>query len=165
MNIMSDEYDTYPRRKSPRADFHDYSCGDYFVTICTNDKRHYFGEVDNGEMRLSAIGEFVDAELAGLSSHYPYSDVLMWVVMPNHLHAIIHIDDETTPHVRSALSVVVGGLKRSVTMYARRNNIEFGWQSRYHDHIIRKPEYSNKIAEYIRNNPFLWSKDCFNDEV
>ena len=34
---MSDEYDTYPRRKSPRADFHDYSCGDYFVTICTND--------------------------------------------------------------------------------------------------------------------------------
>ena len=81
---MSDEYDTYPRRKSPRADFHDYSCGDYFVTICTNDKRHYFGEVDNGEMRLSAIGEFVDAELAGLSSHYPYSDVLMWVVMPNH---------------------------------------------------------------------------------
>ena len=94
---MSDEYDTYPQRKSPRADFHDYSCGDYFVTICTHDKRHYFGEVDNGEMRLSAIGEFVDAELAGLSSHYPYSDVLMWVVMPNHLHAIIHIDDETTP--------------------------------------------------------------------
>lgn len=34
-----------PVRKNIRAEFHDYSGGDYFITICTRDKKHYFGEI------------------------------------------------------------------------------------------------------------------------
>lgn len=49
-----------------------------------------------------------------------------------------------------ALSVVCG-LKRAVTMFAmRNNNIEFGWQSRFHDHVIRNASDSNKINDYIK---------------
>lgn len=46
-------------------------------------------------------------------------------------------------------------------MFARRNSIEFGWQSRFHDHIIRGERDENMIAEYIENNVARWANDCF----
>lgn len=155
-----------PNRKSPRAGFHDYSGGDYFITICTLDKKHYFGSIINHEMNLSDIGVYCCSQINENPRHYQYAEVPLYVVMPNHIHAIIHIDDKSTPKAipecRTALSVIIGGLKRAVTMYARRNNIEFGWQNRYHDHIIRGNNDGNRIAEYILNNVALWDKDCFN---
>lgn len=156
----------YPQRKNIRAEFHDYSGGDYFVTICTHDKEHYFGKIINGEMRLSIIGEFANQALETLNTHYSYVEVPMFVVMPNHVHAIITIRGKADapgciPTVRTALGVVVGGYKQSVTMFARRNNITFGWQSRYHDHIIRGTRDGNMIAEYIENNVARWANDCY----
>lgn len=150
-------------RKSPRADFHNYSGGDYFVTICTRNKEYYFGKIRNGEMQFTELGEFANAQLASLSSYYGYIEVPLFVVMPNHIHAIIRIIDSSDlmPRKRTALSVVIGGFKQSVSVYARRNNIEFGWQPRYHDHIIRGTHDGNKIAEYILNNVARWSADCF----
>ena len=46
-------------------------------------------------------------------------------------------------------------------MFARRNGIEFGWQSRYYDHIIRGVQDGNHIAEYIESNIEKWASDCF----
>ena len=93
----------------------------------------------------------------------------MFVVMPNHVHAVIVIRERADapgciPTVRTALGVVVGGYKQSVTRYARRNNIDFGWQGRYHDHIIRGVNDGNKIADYIENNVVRWDTDCFNNK-
>ena len=123
---------SFPSRKSPRADFHDYSGGDYFITICTKNKSHYFGEITNGQMRLSPLGEFTTNAIDSLHSHYPYAEVRVSIVMPNHLHMIIHIDTEEKntrlPKQRTALSVIVGGLKQSITCFAKRNNLMFGWQ-------------------------------------
>ena len=156
--------ETYPQRKSPRATFHDYKVGDYFVTICTKGKQHFFGKIINGEMYLSSIGTFADRQFASISEHYPYAQALLWVVMPNHVHAIIRIDDERKQEAgRSPLSRVVGGMKRAVTLYAQQNHIEFGWQSRYHDHIIRGTRDGNNIAEYITTNVARWDSDCFNE--
>ena len=59
------------------------------------------------------------------------------------------------------LSVAVGGFKSAVTKYAGENNIEFGWQTRFHDHIIRNQKEMNRIAEYIENNVAKWKEDCF----
>ncbi len=156
----------YPQRKSPRADFHDYSGGDYFVTICTNDKRHFFGEIREEEMKFTPIGEYCRDQIDSLSQHYRYVEIPMYVVMPNHVHMIVCIDVNRThepcvPTSRSALSVIIGGLKRSVTLYARKHNMEFRWQGRYHDHIIRNTRDGNNIAEYIENNVLKWSSDCF----
>lgn len=83
--------------------------------------------------------------------------------MPNHIHAIVSIFDKPgVPSLRSALSVVIGGYKQAVTRYAQRNNIEFGWQARYHDHIIRGSRDGLKITEYIKNNIAKWDSDCYN---
>lgn len=165
-------------RKSPRAQFHNYSGGNYFVTICTKNKTHYFGYISDNTMHLTPIGQYCEIQLSELSKHYPYAEIPLSVVMPNHIHAIICIrePENTTissakkrthepcvPTIRTLLSIVVGGLKRSVTMYARKRDISFAWQSRYHDHIIRGALDGNKIADYINHNVARWDTDCFND--
>ena len=52
-----------PQRKSPRAKWLDYNEGEYFVTICTHNWIHYFGEIADGEIHLSQIGLFFDRML------------------------------------------------------------------------------------------------------
>lgn len=156
----------FPVRKNIRAEFHDYSGGEYFITICTRDKEHYFGEIHADVMQFSEIGAFADKQLRELHFHYKYVEVPLFVVMPNHIHAIINIFEPADalgciPTMRTALSVVVGGFKQAVTMYARRNNIEFGWQKRFHDHIIRGVRDGNMISDYIANNVSNWKSDCF----
>ena len=154
-------------RKSPRASFHDYSGGNYFITICTYNMISYFGKIRDGIMYFSEIGRIANDNLLNLATHYDYVDVPLFVVMPNHIHAVISIIDPPAnssniiPSKRSALGVVVGGYKQSVTVYARRNNIEFGWHGNYHDHIIRGVTDANKIANYIENNVARWDADRF----
>ena len=46
-------------------------------------------------------------------------------------------------------------------MFARRNNIEFAWQARYHDHIIRNSCDGNNISDYIKTNVERWANDIF----
>ncbi|MDE6254940.1 MAG: transposase [Muribaculaceae bacterium] len=157
-----------PSRKSPRAQFHDYSGGDYFITICTYNGYHYFGKVSDEKMTYTKIGEIAREKLESLDMHYKYAKLITSVVMPNHIHAIIRIAEPSdapgcVPTTRTALSVVVGGYKQAVTLFARRNNIDFAWQSRYHDHIIRNQYDANKISNYIENNIANWDKDCFNN--
>ncbi len=155
----------YPNRKTPRYAFHDYSGGAYFVTVCTRGKAHYFGEIIHEEMNNSPIGEFLAREIESIPSHYSYVEVPLWVVMPNHLHMVICIknhDNLHLPQKRTALSVVLGGLKRSVTLFARRNGLEFGWQGRFHDHIIRDTHDGNNISDYIVHNVARWDADRFN---
>ena len=167
------EFD-FPIRKSPRADFHDYNEGCYFITICTSGKRHYFGEIRNGEMSLSEIGRYALDMLCSIEKHFKYSRTLQCVVMPNHVHAIIYIsshlhedgsygqkDSAPTPTQRSPLSVTIGGYKQLVTKYAHKLGINFGWQTRYHDHIIRGSADGNNIVRYIENNVANWAEDCF----
>jgi len=42
-----------------------------------------------------------------------------------------------------------------------QNHIMFGWQPRFHDHIIRKTDEMNRIAEYIETNVLRWESDEF----
>ncbi|MDE5574005.1 MAG: transposase [Muribaculaceae bacterium] len=161
---------TLPQRKNIRATFHDYSGGDYFITICTKEKEHFFGNIINGKMIFSEIGEYADEAIRTLNTHYSYIEVPLFVVMPNHVHAIIRIREKADapgciPTIRTALGVVIGGYKQSVTRYARRNNISFEWQSRFHDHIIRGPKDGRLISEYIINNVTNWDSDCFNNGI
>lgn len=179
-----------PNRKYPRADFHDYNAGCYFVTACTKAKKHYFGKIYDNEMHLSALGLRLDESIQSVAQHYPDIEIPLYVIMPNHFHAIIVIsgtnakvnehhnygklnplarstvatcgDPTLTTHHANRLGLVVGAIKSAVTRFAKLNNIEFGWQSRYHDHIIRGKEDGDNIAKYIENNVVKWNEDCFN---
>lgn len=62
---------------------------------------------------------------------------------------------------KNTLSSIVGGYKASVTKHANRLKLDFAWQPRFHDHIIRNEESFQTISNYIVNNPQNWSQDKF----
>ena len=172
-----------PKRKSPRAKWYDYAGGMYFVTVVTIARQHYFGSINNGTISLTTLGMCLDYELRNLQNHYRYATLLNHVVMPNHFHAIIYINEDLLPSTlksikeveeaisplekahlsKSWLSTVVGGVKSFVTRYANINGIAFSWQKRFHDHIIRGNADYNLISNYIDNNVENWNIDCFNE--
>ncbi len=146
----------------------------YFITICCENRNELFGTIKNGVMYKSWIGEIVESCLnrIPLSSSYAFLD--SFVIMPDHIHAIIGLDNpdeqltvplkKFAPKERS-LSIVVRNFKSAVTIYVRRNcpamNI---WQSRFYDRIIRNEKELYAIRKYITDNPKNWSNDRNNVE-
>ena len=80
-----------------------------------------------------------------------------WVVMPNHVHAIVVL-----PGSNTTLSTVIGQYKSAVTRNIRGScpNTDI-WQSSFHDHVIRTQEDYERIWAYIDTNPARWMDDCF----
>jgi putative transposase len=62
---------------------------------------------------------------------------------------------------RGKLSTTIGSIKSALTCFANTNHIPFGWQDRFHDHIIRDENEYNRIWIYIVNNPANWTGDKF----
>ena len=89
MSLLKNDFMTEQYRKTPRASFLDYENGQYFITICTRNKKHFFGTIRDGKMILSHIGKFVELQLNRCSEFYPDMEMQLFVVMPNHIHFII----------------------------------------------------------------------------
>ena len=79
-------------RKSPRAKWHDYNGAEYFVTICTKNRLHFFGEVVDGAMQLTDVGNHASQCIMKISEIHPDVEVPLFVVMPNHIHMVILLD-------------------------------------------------------------------------
>ena len=72
-------------RKPNRHPFWNYSSdGEYFVTICTKNREHFFGEISGGKMVLNNVGKIVAQQWQWLESQYHHVLLDEWVVMPNH---------------------------------------------------------------------------------
>jgi REP element-mobilizing transposase RayT len=83
-------------RKSVRLKGHDYAAaGKYFVTICTYNRDCIFGNVIDGTMHLSAAGRILNEEWLKTSDIRPGIELDVFVIMPDHFHAIIIIKDES----------------------------------------------------------------------
>lgn len=82
------------RIKSARCHNWDYSSNAaYFVTICTQNREHFFGKIVNQKMILSEIGKIADKFWYEIPNHFPYIKLDAFIVMPNHIHGIIIIDN------------------------------------------------------------------------
>jgi REP element-mobilizing transposase RayT len=66
--------------------------GAYFITICTQNRIYYFGEIENQKMQLSEIGKMAEKYWYEIPAHFPFAKLDAFVVMPNHIHGIIIID-------------------------------------------------------------------------
>ena len=82
-----------PQRKSPRATWHDYNGGRYFVTFCTKNHDLYFGDVVDGRVELSEIGEYALKCIDKIPEINDNVAVPEFVVMPNHIHMIVIVDN------------------------------------------------------------------------
>ena len=78
------------RIPSARHPYWDYRWpGAYFITICTQNRVHYFGEINNGKMVLSNVGVIADILWHEIPHHAPNVELGAFVVMPNHVHGIL----------------------------------------------------------------------------
>ena len=90
---MPDKFKNRYRIASTRLRHWDYSRnGAYFVTICTAQRQHYFGEIINCEMQLSAVGQCADKCWLAIPDHFPHFYLDAFVTMPDHVHGILVID-------------------------------------------------------------------------
>ncbi|WP_439240198.1 transposase [Lonepinella sp. BR2474] len=158
---------TRPQRKIIRLQEYDYSDdGVYFVTICINSRLCLLGHIDDNQMILNNAGKMVDFWYHEMMNKFTMVHCLDYVIMPNHIHFILHIEnDENTP--RKSLSDIIQWFKIMTTNEYMRNVKEQGWQRfdkklwqrSYYEHIIRNEKSYNEIVEYIENNPFTWIDD------
>jgi len=85
------------RRQPTRLSHFDYSIpGAYFVTICTYKHENIFGQIKNDEMILNEYGKIVESVWFELPNHYPFIELDYYKIMPNHVHAIIFINERKT---------------------------------------------------------------------
>ena len=108
------------QRKSIRLKCWNYSNdGIYFITICTKDKSHWFGDVENGEMVLNNCGKIAKKCWSEIPNHFKKVELGEFVVMPNHIHGLIEIrrdaQFERTKNVGSSFMMTKntnGGFRR-----------------------------------------------------
>lgn len=83
-----------PHRKKLRIPDFDYSQpGAYYVSIVTQDRKTLFGKIVDGEMVLNDIGKMVKEVIDQIPEYYQGINVELFVVMPNHIHALLLISD------------------------------------------------------------------------
>ena len=160
---------TLPKRKPTRLKNYDYSNnGYYFITICAYHKSKIFGNIVGqglapAENKLYPFGLIAENELLDLENRYVHIKIDKYVIMPNHIHAIIIIENETAgASPCPTLSDIICSFK-SITTH-KCHNIKLNqkiWQSSFHDHIIRGEKDYLKIWNYIDTNPQKWNEDCF----
>ncbi|MEW4922588.1 transposase [Algibacter sp. 2305UL17-15] len=212
------------RIPSARLRGYDYaSNGAYFITICTSDRYCFFGAIENNEMLLNPVGELAQKFWNMIPEHFPFIILDEMVVMPNHVHGVLwidNIDDRDAIHRVSKQTdainriseqtdainrvseqtdaingiseqtdamnrVSTGGatgknnpmfhknISRVMRWYKGRCTFEinkkhpdtnFGWQTRFYDHIIRDETALKNIRDYIINNPAKWQSDKNNKD-
>ncbi len=256
------KYQNKYRSESARATWWNYSwTGAYFITICTKNRNHYFGEIvkiagtvgivgdvgtgrdasgtghplylQHNKMILSNSGVLADVFWHEIKNHAKNVELGAFVVMPNHIHGILILTADSdsvagtgrdvigtgcdvvgigrdvagtgcdvagtgcdvvgTGHAlslqpptqnefeneipnksiaqnrfqnqgKNTVSSIIGSYKSAVTKHANRLGLEFGWQKRFHDHIIRNDAEYQRINDYIESNIDNWKEDKFFDD-
>ena len=98
---------------------------------------------------------FTKEGLLSLENHFPTVKMDSFVVMPNHIHAIIALSADSVK-----LTTVVGSYKSYVSKKIHEKNPKIKvWQSSFHDHVIRNQQSCEKIWNYIEYNPMKWEED------
>ena len=161
-------------RKHPRLKGYDYSHnGAYFVTICTKDKACILSRVVGrglapAETVLTEMGVLIERQILDLQERYPFLTIVKYVIMPNHLHAILQFDGEKVgastveasaagASPRPTLSDVICAFKSLATHSAGQKI----WQTSFHDHIIRDENDLLTHWRYIEDNPLRWADDDY----
>ena len=169
----------------------------YFVTICTKNRINYFGEIKNDKMVLNEIGKIAKHEWIKTAELRENVELDEFIIMPNHFHAIIIINEnkndcrdvasnvsknkieiETNPNTEEdvaryvstfnekyysdispnpkSLSSIIRGFKSAVTKECNSQKINFKWQPKFYDRIIRNQRELDNIQRYIQQNPLKW---------
>ena len=235
-----DKFNNKYRIPSARARWWDYSgAGAYFITICTAHRIPFFGEIIKARLQSTELAFLAEKIWHEIPNQFIFIELGSFVVMPDHIHMILVINDDAIVETRLIASLTpdqpipqsndqtrliasltpdqpipqsndqtrliasltpdqpipqsndqtrliaslqprqkTGGvtgqknpmlnrnIARVIRWYKgrcafemRKIHAEFGWQSRFYDHIIRNDDEYLRICHYIETNPENWEKD------
>ena len=154
------------RRTSNRLrDWNYANTAAYFVTLVVRERACLFGEIVDGEMLPNAYGLAVHESWRWLREQYEHVELDAYVIMPNHLHGIIVINDDQfgrPASQRKPLGRLIGAFKTVSTKSInelRSTPGESMWQRGFYDRVIRNEAELEAVREYIVGNPAKWDED------
>ena len=164
-----------PKRKPTRLKYYDYSNdGAYFITICTHNRKNILSNIvgdgvyDIPQTKLTEYGKTLEKYIVLINSKYDNISIDKYVIMPNHIHLIIKIENQSRIGMSQAPYPTANAtIPKIISLFKRYCNREFGnniFQRSFHDHIIRDEKDYLKIWNYIDTNPQKWKEDCFYTE-
>ncbi|MFT4521219.1 MAG: putative transposase [Bacteroidia bacterium] len=160
-------------RQSIRLKNWDYAnLGSYFITISIRYRKQYFGEVVDGKLLPSKLGEIVESEWLRSVNLRPQMNLHLgaYVVMPDHFHGLITFGNvkiaayENRPEYKNNfgpqsnnLASLIRGFKSAITTKARiMGHSKFNWTIGYHESIIKSEVHYQAVTKYILNNRKNW---------
>jgi len=174
-------------RKQIRLAHYNYArAGFYYISICIHNRKEVLGKIVNGEFQPLPAGVEARASWEDLPAHHALIHLDEYIIMPNHLHAIVVLEwipegdagvattalrnDENHPDRskpgpdKDSLGAIIGSYKAAVSRklgWKKKHGYPL-WQRSFFDHVIRTDEELHTIREYIANNPLSWQLDEFN---
>lgn len=158
---------SHPVRKSPRLRDFDYTVpGPYFITTNLNRRTPLFGTVMiiDANLKLSSAGNMIHETWVSVPEEFPGVVLDDFIVMPDHVHAILTLPGSFDTRSGVSLSDVVGWFKSKTNTVYNQGVRDLGWpayeqrfwQGRFHDHIIRDDKDLEARRKYIERNPWRW---------
>jgi putative transposase len=111
----------------------------YFVTLCCEDRCPVFTN--------ESLGHWLVTELLKSAAGQSFA-IHAYCVMPDHVHVLVEGMIETCDLIR-----FISLFKQQTAFYYKKKIGRQLWQSRYYDHILRKPVATDAVAWYIWLNP------------
>ncbi|HEV2643772.1 MAG TPA: transposase, partial [Candidatus Elarobacter sp.] len=146
----------FGNRTSPRWQHHDYALpGAYFVTAVTRNRSPLLGSLRGDECALSSAGLFVRDVWRSIPQRFAGVELDAFVVMPDHVHALLMIHERPESAMRS-LSAIVQWAKSRSAHHINVSNGTLGkpvWQASFHDRVARTIAERDRIRRYIEDNP------------
>ena len=150
----------YPTRKKIRLCEYDYgTAGAYHVTICAKKQAPVLcacvgcADLCAPSIELTSLGRVVAEYIEQIHENYPSVFVDKYVIMPNHIHLLLRIEEHGAQgSAHPTVSAVIRALK---VMVRKRIGIS-PFQRSFHDHIIRGDDDYQETWQYIENNPLKW---------
>jgi len=165
-------------RRSIRLKGYDYSsAGAYFVTICSYKKELILSSVRAGLVSahnhdnliiLKPPGKIISNCRYKIPERFENVVIDEFIIMPNHIHAIIIIDNRNrvdarpTPTVGDIICALKSECVTEYIKYIKDNNLIISgklWQRNYYEHVIRNEKELNIYRKYIEENPSKWIDD------
>ncbi|RYY39796.1 MAG: hypothetical protein EOO08_08990 [Chitinophagaceae bacterium] len=123
--------------------------------------RRFFGELKNHRLQKEPIGIIAEDYWNKIPQHFPFVRTDEFILMPNHVHGILHFDDHRIAGKAGNafgpqscnLGSVIRNYKGAVTSFAKKDGIAFAWHPRFYDRILHTEREIEIVRNYIRNNP------------
>ena len=168
--------DKLQKRKHSRLKSYDYSSsGAYFITICTQDRRCVLSRIvgrglapaETNGIEYTLLGTIAKTQLLLLENRYPYLTVDKYVIMPNHIHIILILNNESAgASPRPTVMDIVCAYKSLTTKECKKNGFDGKlFQTSFYEHIIKGCYDYKALVKYIYENPMRWYYDeLYNEE-